>query len=30
VFAQWWYRDPALYPAAPVGLSDALRFTVLP
>lgn len=28
VFAQWWYRDPALYPAAPVGLSDALRFTV--
>lgn len=30
VYVQWWYRDPGLLPAAPVGLSNALRFTVLP
>ena len=30
VFTQWWYRDPALLPAAPVGLSEGLRFTVVP
>lgn len=28
VFAQWWFRDPGL--SIPVGLSNALRFTVLP
>jgi len=30
IFCQWWYRDPGLLPAAPVGLSDGLKFTVLP
>lgn len=30
VYLQWWYRDPALLPAAPVGLSNGLRITVLP
>ncbi|MEZ6017887.1 MAG: N-acetylmuramoyl-L-alanine amidase [Planctomycetota bacterium] len=30
VYTQWWYRDPGLLPAAPVGLSEGLRFTVLP
>ncbi|MGB0332927.1 MAG: hypothetical protein ACPGPE_14045, partial [Planctomycetota bacterium] len=30
IFCQWWYRDPGLLPAVPVGLSDGLQFTVLP
>lgn len=30
LYTQWWYRDPGLLPADPVGLSDALRITVLP
>lgn len=30
VYLQWWYRDPGFLPAAPVGLSNALRLTVLP
>ncbi|MDB2575768.1 N-acetylmuramoyl-L-alanine amidase [Planctomycetota bacterium] len=30
IFCQWWYRDPGLLPAAPIGLSDGLKFTVLP
>ena len=29
VFAQWWYRDPALA-VDPIGLSDGLRFIVRP
>jgi N-acetylmuramoyl-L-alanine amidase len=30
VYVQWWYRDPGFLPAAPVGLSNGLRLTVLP
>lgn len=30
IFAQWWFRDPFYFPQDPVGLSDGLRFTVLP
>ncbi len=30
VYAQWWFRDPFYFPNDPVGLSDGLRFTVLP
>ncbi len=30
IFCQWWYRDPGLLPATPIGLSDGLKFTVLP
>lgn len=30
IYCQWWYRDPGALPAVPVGLSDGLRFTVLP
>ena len=30
IFCQWWYRDPGLLPATPVGLSGGLKFTVLP
>ncbi|QDV04959.1 N-acetylmuramoyl-L-alanine amidase AmiA [Planctomycetes bacterium Poly30] len=30
IFCQWWFRDPALYPNPPVGLSDGLRFRVVP
>ena len=28
--AQWWFRDPFLFPSDPVGLSGGLRFTILP
>ncbi|MEM9800741.1 MAG: N-acetylmuramoyl-L-alanine amidase [Planctomycetota bacterium] len=30
IYCQWWFRDPGLLPAAPVGLSNGLRFTVRP
>ncbi|WP_419190692.1 N-acetylmuramoyl-L-alanine amidase family protein [Saltatorellus ferox] len=30
IFAQWWFRDPFYFPQDPVGLSNGLRFTVLP
>lgn len=30
IYTQWWFRDPFLFPSDPVGLSDGLRFTVLP
>ncbi|MFT6832907.1 MAG: N-acetylmuramoyl-L-alanine amidase [Planctomycetota bacterium] len=30
IFAQWWFRDPFYFPNDPVGLSNGLRFTVLP
>ncbi len=30
IHAQWWFRDPALFPADPVGLSDGLKFRILP
>lgn len=30
IYAQWWFRDPALFPQDPVGLSDGLRIRILP
>ena len=30
IFTQWWFRDPFLFPSDPVGLTNGLRFTVLP
>ena len=30
IFCQWWFRDPGQLPLVPVGLSDGLRFRVLP
>ncbi len=30
IHAQWWFRDPFLFPADPVGLSNGLSFAVLP
>ena len=30
IFCQWWFRDPGFFPNPPIGLSDGLRFRVVP